>query len=281
MTTDGTRPFAAELLRDLRNARRLPSWFADQPERIVKIVQAAGADSHAEAATQLLVEIWPLLPDDVGEDVLRGLHECGVALAPVLPTSLLLAKAFSLGASVLRTRGLHTLAAIQGMHELAIHRLRDDDPESAASALFDLAETYRDGGLMHKVIGCADEALETYGIHGEILGFVRTLVRLGSLMIEVGRYDSAIRYLARADTTYKGAEDAQLLALCRALLSRAHRLHGDNHAANRHLNRALALVVGVDQATAQHVRDLAAGKTQLDASVLSYPNPHSHCHRRD
>lgn len=268
MPTHNPRHTAAELLCDVRDTRHVPDWFAHRPEDVVGVVRTEVAEGRAKKVTELLVEVWPLLPDDVGDDLLRRLHECGVLPASVLPTSLLLARAFRLGAGVLRVRGLLGLAAAQGTSELAVHRLRDDDPDAIASALVDLAVTYREQGRMHKVIGCADETLETYGHHGDTVGFARTLLHLGSLMAEVGRYDSAVRYLARAATTYGQLDNAVPLALCRALLSRAHRLCGDDHAADRQLNRALALAVGTDDTTSRQVRDLAAGTRHFDAGVL-------------
>lgn len=264
MTTCGPRQSAVGVLHDTRATRRVPDWFTDQPERVLDIVYTAITEGRAETAAELLVELWSKLPDDVGEDGLRRLHESGIVLAQVLPASLRLAAAFRLGAGVLRARGLHRLAATQGMYELAVHRLRDDDPDATASALLDLATTYGAQGRMHKVIGCADEALETYGLHHDTTGFLRTLLHLGNLMISLGRYDSAATYLARAATGYEDSADTVPLALCRALLSRAHHLHGDDHAADRQLNRALALVIGTDDTTAKLVRDLASGTaTQL------------------
>ncbi|WP_158852973.1 tetratricopeptide repeat protein [Saccharothrix deserti] len=259
MTTSPRPPTLSELLYDIRQARRVPDWFAEEPDNVLDALHTGILDGQPEKAAELLVEIWPLIPDDVDDDWLRRLHECGVAVAPVLPTSLLLARAFRLGAGVLRARGLLRLAAAQGMRELAVHRLHDD-PDATASALADLSTTYRAQGLMHKVIGCADETLETYGHHNHPVGFARTLTHLGSLMIEVGRYDSAADYLTRATAAHEQWDDVVSLALCRALLSRAHRLSGDHRAADRHLNRALAPVVGFDDATAQQVRDLAAGR---------------------
>ncbi|WP_158840613.1 hypothetical protein [Saccharothrix deserti] len=72
---------------------------------------------------------------------------------------------------------------------------------------------------------------------------------------------------ARWANAHEHLDDAVSLALCRALLSRAHRLSGDHHAADRQLTRALAPVVGTDDTTAQQVRDLAAGTRQFDAGV--------------
>ncbi|MGW4115293.1 hypothetical protein ACWEFJ_30835 [Actinosynnema sp. NPDC004786] len=250
------------MLRDIRTTQRAPDWIADHSKLVLDLVHTAIADNHAETATELLVELWRLLPDDVGEEASRHLHESAVALAQALPTSLRLARAFRLGAGRLRTRGMYRLAAAQGMYELAIHRLRDDDPDAAASALLDLATTYRAQGRMHKVIGCADEALETYGLHRDTPGFARTLYHLGRIMIDIERYDSALTYLARAATAYGNLADTAALPLCRAVLSRAHRLRGEARAADRHLNRALALVVGTDDATAELVRGLAADTRQ-------------------
>jgi hypothetical protein len=230
-------------------------------------VHTRAVDGRAEQASELLVELWPLVPAEVGEPVLRRLHECGIFLASTLPTSLVVARACRLGAGVLRTRGLHRLAAAQGMLALAVRRLHDDNPDAIASALVDLAATYRAEGRMHKVVGCLDEALETYGLHADDIGFARTLSALGSLMIEVDRCDSAVKYLTRATTAHERSGHVVSTAQDRALLSRAHRLLGNDHAADRELNRALAPVVGVDEPTARRLRDVAAGVRQPEPDL--------------
>jgi hypothetical protein len=267
MTMQSLRHTVADLLRDIRNTRRLPEWFVNEPEQLLDLMHAQVVDGRAEQASELLVEVWPLVAADVGEPVLRRLHECGVFLASALPTSLLAARACRLGAGVLRTRGLYRFAATQGMFALAVHRLHDDNPDAIVSALVDLAATYRDQGRTHRVIGCLDEALETYGLHADEVGFARTLFALGSLMIEVDRCDSAVKYLTRAATAHERLGHVVSVAQARALLSRAHRLLGNDHAADRELNRALAPVVGVDDATAQRLRDVAAGVRQPEPDM--------------
>ncbi|WP_141981044.1 hypothetical protein [Saccharothrix saharensis] len=257
----------ADLLRDIRNTRRLPEWIANEPTQLLDLVHAQALEGRAEHACELLVELWPLVPAEVDELVLRRLHECGVFVASVLPTSLLVARACRLGAGVLRHRGLYRLAAAQGMFELAVHRLQDNDPDAIASALLDLAATYRAEGRMHRVIGCLDEALETYGLCDDSVGFARMLNELGGLMIEVDRCDAAVKHLTRAATTYRQLGHVVSAAQAHALLSRAHRLLGNHHAADRALNRALAPVVGVDDATARRLRDVAAGVSRLGPNL--------------
>jgi hypothetical protein len=104
----------ADLLPDFRNTRRLPEWLHDESTPFLDLVRTQAVDGRAEQASELLVEVWPLVPADVGEPVLRHLHECGVFLASVLPTSLLVARACRLGAGVQRTRGLCRLASAEG-----------------------------------------------------------------------------------------------------------------------------------------------------------------------
>jgi tetratricopeptide (TPR) repeat protein len=218
-----------------------------------------------ETAVALFAEVWPVVPADVAETWSRDLLDTGTELAAALPTSLLLATAFRRAAKSLRTQGALRLAAVAGMRELAVHRLRDDDPDTTAAALYDLAATYRVQGRMHKVVGCADEVLELYLLHDDPLGTARTLVHLGSLMIEVRRYDSAVKYLSRADTVFNDLPDAGPAgsrpaerAECLTLLGRALWLSGDRSVAHRWFNRALALLIGTDEAQAQSVRDLMA-----------------------
>ena len=128
-----------------------------------------------QTAVALLTEVWPAVPPDADQDFVRRLSDIGTHLAAVLPASLLLAKAFRRAAQSLRTNNQLRLAAIHGMRELAIHRCRDDDPDATAAALHDLAETYRAQGVLHKVVGCADEMLETYLLAHHEAGIASTL----------------------------------------------------------------------------------------------------------
>lgn len=237
-----------------RYERDIDGWFAEQRDRILVTLRAAM--SEPETAVELLVEVWPVVPVDVDEAWVHRLCDIGGELASVLPTSLRLALAFRRAAQSLRAPGLLRLAAVQGMRELAIHRLHDDDPDATAAALHDLAVTYRAQDRKHKVIGCADETLETYQLHNHSVGVPRALDHLGSLMIEIGRHRSAVRYLTRADEAFQRTSDRAGHAECLAKLSLARCASGDLTGARRAINRALALVVGVDDNTAQVVREI-------------------------
>ncbi|MEU4740938.1 tetratricopeptide repeat protein [Actinosynnema sp. NPDC023658] len=153
------------------------------------------------------------------------------------------------------------------MQELTIHRRRDDDPDATAASLHDLAETYHAQGRMHKVIGCADETLETYLLHQHEAGVARTLANLGVLMSEVGRHDSAVKYFARADKAHEDLPDTTARAECVAGLGRALWLSGDQPAAHRVLNRALAFVIGSEGSDARHVRAFVEEIRQSEVSA--------------
>ncbi|MEU4767732.1 hypothetical protein AB0H12_31225 [Actinosynnema sp. NPDC023794] len=146
------------------------------PDRILTTLHAVL--DEPETAVALLAEVWPAVPPDVEQDWIRRTSDVGTHLLTVLPTSQLLATTFRRAARTMRAHGHLRLAAIHGMRELAIHRQRDDDPDATAASLHDLAETCRAQGRMHKVIGCADETLETYLLHGYRPGVARTLAHL-------------------------------------------------------------------------------------------------------
>ncbi|QQQ77022.1 tetratricopeptide repeat protein [Saccharothrix sp. 6-C] len=250
--SDEPRHEVARLRRELRTAGH--DWFDAHRDELPAALRAALAEP--EAAVALFADVWPALPADVDETWSRALLDLGAELAAALPTSLLLATGFRRAAVHLRGRGAHRLAAVAGMRELAVHRLRDDDPDAAADALHDLAATYRAQGRLHKVVGCADEVLELYLLHDDRPGAARALAHLGELMIEVGRHDSAIKYLSRADKLFEDSADR---ARTLASLGRALWLSGDRAVAHRRFNRALALLIGTDDDEAQRVRDLVAG----------------------
>lgn len=265
--SDEPRHAASRLRQDLSVARRSPdrAWFdAHGGEVLATLRDAVG---EPETAVALFADVWPAVPVDVDEAWSRDLLDIGAGLAAALPTSLLLATAFRRAAESLRAQGALRLATVAGMRELAIRRLRDDDPDAAAAALHDLAATYRAQGRLHKVVGCADEVLELYLLHGDQPGTARALVHLGSLMIEVGRFDSAVKYLSRADKVFEDLADPTGRARCLALLGRALWLSGDRAVAHRRFNRALALLIGTDDTAAQQVRDLVAELESLPEQV--------------
>lgn len=176
------------------------------------------------------------MPSDVDEARVRRLSDIGAEPAVALPTSRLPARAFRSAARSLRTRNRPRLAT--------------------ADALQDPAETYRLQGRLHKVIGCADEALETHLLHRNRPGIARTPAYLGTLMTEAGRHDSAVTYLTRAAQAYDHTPDTDGRAECLAHLGHALWLSGDQSTAEHTFSRALALVTGTDNTTAHRVRTL-------------------------
>ncbi|MFC6089692.1 hypothetical protein [Saccharothrix lopnurensis] len=111
------------------------------------------------ALTELLDRI------QVDEGTLRLLRKYAAEVAVRPPTSPATAQAFRRAAGVLREHDHLPSAVLCGRHELAVHRRRDDNPDTTASALLDLSLTYRAQRRPHKVIDCADQILETYGRH--------------------------------------------------------------------------------------------------------------------
>ncbi|WP_367132655.1 tetratricopeptide repeat protein [Saccharothrix sp. HUAS TT1] len=268
--SDEPRHTAARLRRDLPAALRTPgnAWFNAHRDDVPAALRDAVGEP--EVAVALFADVWPVVPPDADEEWSRALLDVGADLAAALPTSLLLATGFRRAAVSLRARGSLRLAAVAGMRELAVHRLRDDDPDAAAGALHDLAATYRAQGRLHKVIGCADEVLELRLLHDDRPGAARALAHLGELMVEVGRFDSAVKYLSRADRLFEelpdpadSADPAEHAgpterAECLTLLGRALWRSGNRPVAHRRFNRALALLIGADDDAAQRVRDLVA-----------------------
>ncbi|MFI9010512.1 tetratricopeptide repeat protein [Actinosynnema sp. NPDC053489] len=253
--SDEPRHAVARLRQELRTTGH--DWFDAHRDEVLAALRDAVAEP--ETAVALFADVWPAVPPETDEGWARQLLDVGTDLAAALPTSLLLATGFRRAAEHLRARGALRLAAVAGMRELAVHRLRDDDPDATAAALHDLAATYRAQGRMHKVVGCADEVLELYLLHDDRPGAARALAHLGALMVEVGRFDSAIKYLSRADRLFEDlAADPAERARTLTLLGRALWLSDDRATAHRRFNRALGLFLGTDDDAAQRVRDLVA-----------------------
>ncbi|WP_433268056.1 hypothetical protein ACQPZF_03230 [Actinosynnema sp. CS-041913] len=263
---------ARQLLRDVLRARRVlghdvedpgPSapadaddvrrWFDERLDEVVAAVREAD-----DTAVALLAAVWPAVPPDADEAWCRRLYGCATPLAAALPTSRPLAAAFRAGADALRARGLHRLAAALGMRELAIWRLLDD-PDGAVDALFALSATYRAQGRLHRVIGCADEMLELRILHEQPDGIARSLAHLGSLMIEVGRLDTAVNYLTRADKVFDSLPPTSDRSRAQVLFARALWLSGDEAAARRKLHRVLPDLAGEDAREARGLLDLPTG----------------------
>ena len=263
---------ARQLLRDVLRARRLlghdveapgPAgpgdaddvrrWFATRRDEVVAAVLEADG-----TAVALLANTWRALPPDADGAWCRQLYDCAEPLAAALPGSRELAAAFRAGAEALRERGWLRHAAALGMRELAIWRLLDE-PDPAAGALADLAATYRAQGRLHRVVNCADEALELYVAHGRPDGIARSLAHLGALMVEAGRLDAAVNYLTRADRVFDGLARGQDRARAQVLLARALWLSGDEAAARRRLHRVLPDLAGDDAREARALLDLPTG----------------------
>ncbi|XVS62095.1 tetratricopeptide repeat protein [Actinosynnema sp. CA-299493] len=267
MTDPG--PTVAQLRRELTSLGSDAHPPFD-PARVLTTLHAT--IGQPEAAVALLTDTWRAVPADLDQSWLHRLCDLGTELAATLPTSLLLATAFRHAAQTLRTRGLLHLAAGQGMRELSIHRLHDDNPDDAAAALHDLAHTYRAQHRLHKVIDCADETLETYLLHDHDTGTARTLLHLGELMIEAGRHDSAVKYLTRVDKEHRHALTTTEQAHGLAALGQVLRLSGKHAPAHRAFNRAVALTIGIDDPTAQEIRVLAT-RPDDTAEIPLRPGP--------
>ncbi|PSL53229.1 hypothetical protein B0I31_10919 [Saccharothrix carnea] len=252
-----TRHLVSTLRGEIAKARQkrdTDTWFTEQRGRVLATLR--NAMNVPETAVGLLVQVWPVVPAHVDEDAVHWLSDIGSELATVLPTSLRLAVAFRRAAQSLRVHGRLRLAAVHGIRELAIHRHRDDDPDATAAALHDLAATYSAQERWHKVVGCADEILETYLLHDDQVGIIYALDHLGSLMIQIGRHRAAARYLARADKAFERTPDCAGHAECLARLGLALSVLDDGAGARLAINRALALVADSNDSTAHTVREI-------------------------
>ncbi|TQM78187.1 tetratricopeptide repeat protein [Saccharothrix saharensis] len=276
---DEPRHAVARLLGELRTISRTTvgrgdetghTWFGAHRDHLSATLR--DSLTEPEPAVALFAEVWPVVPVEVNEAWARDLLDAGAELAAVLPTSLLLATGFRRAAASLRLRGALRLAAVAGMRELAIHRLRDDDPDTAAAALGDLAATYRAQGRLHKVVGCADEALELYLLHDDRPGTAAALVHLGALMLEVSRHDSAVKYLSRADKLFTELDDPAGRAACLPELGRALWLSGNRAEAYRRFNRAIGLLIGTGGDATRSVRDRIRELEEGDRAATDDPS---------
>ncbi len=233
----------------------LRARFEAEPEQIVNVLGRAVRGRHIEAAARVLSRVWLIAPVDTDARWCRALHDHAVSMAALLPQSLVLAQAFRHGAEFFRARAEYRMAVAQGVHELAIRRgLPDLDAIEATLTL--LAANYRAQGRMHRVIGCAEHALETRIAAGDRLGVARLLGCLGRLMAEVDRPGDAFNYLERAKALCEGLTDAAGRLRWRVEIGRLLWSSGDEFAARRYLRRTLLLGEEADEESAAHLRTL-------------------------
>ncbi|MBW4718684.1 hypothetical protein [Saccharothrix obliqua] len=220
----------------------------------------AALSNADDAAIALWEQLWRALPADADESWCRWLYECSAPLSAAHSSSRELARALRAGAEMLRDRGVLRQAAALGVRELAIRRLLDE-PDHHTDALDSLARTYRAQHRMHRAIGCADEVLELNIRHGRPTGVAHALARLGALMIEVGRADSAVNYLTRADKAFGTLDAEEERTRIRVDLGRALWLGGDEAAGRRRLRRTLPYLPTSDAHRVRRLLDLPTGST--------------------
>ncbi|WNV84732.1 hypothetical protein [Umezawaea sp. Da 62-37] len=234
-------------------------WSLAHQDRVLSVVRSVISAGEPELAALLLSQVWPLVPAKVDETWCRRLRDCGTGLAGVLPDSVVLSEAFRASAAVFAERGLYRVAEIEGMRDLAIWRKRDER-DGLVAALTALVRTYRARDRLHMVMECASEWLHVYLRHKDPVGVAWALGYIGALMLEGDRAESAVDYLARADTAYETLsgtpprQRAEAMVLWGIALWRT----GARSRARSQFSRALTLVVDVDEKAAGRVRALVS-----------------------
>ncbi|GAA3039452.1 hypothetical protein GCM10010484_32630 [Actinokineospora globicatena] len=128
------------------------------------------------------------------------------------------------------------------------HLVRALAVADARAVLADLVDLFSRGAQWHRALDAAFELLSEVRRRGEPAG--ETLLLIGEIMLRASRFPAAVIYLDRAEQALGSRLD---LAVA---LARAHQGMGSAGPARRHLHRALAMAVDVDDDAAAHVRAL-------------------------
>jgi tetratricopeptide (TPR) repeat protein len=232
-------------------------WFERHRERILLVLEHAVRHFAPEEAASLLARTWAIVPVTIDRQWVEAVRDCGRALGGVLPTSRTMATVFRRSAEVAFTSGEYLVAEVEGMRELAIWR-QLDEPDNHVDALDSLMRTYLARDRLHRAMDCADERLAVDLAADRTAAVAEDLQLLGTLMLQAGRYDTAVDYLTRviAQLDQQPELPAQQRANARVLLGRALWHSGTKAKARRQFSDALDLLVGVDDDLAGHVREL-------------------------
>lgn len=125
-----------------------------------------------------------------------------------------------------------------------------------------LATTYHDAGQATAFATALEELIERYERDDKPSMAASALARLGATLLGTGQLVSALRYLGQADRLLADLPETTDLSIRRAgILSDMGQAHARREAVNSArtcYHQALTLLVDVDQAAAQRVRDLQA-----------------------
>ncbi|HEV2781257.1 MAG TPA: hypothetical protein VGX25_17890 [Actinophytocola sp.] len=263
------------------------AWLARHRAEVLAAVRACDHGGLRRTGTRLASAAWPFAGRVRDPDWWQGLADAGEALAIAERDPSLLADLLHRSAATFAGHDDRLRAEAQWVRALAIIRRRDAsarvtpaERDRGAAVLTGMGALYCGWGRLSKALDAYLELAELHRAAGDAAGVAEALTRVAATMHLAGRLSSASDQFAQADEAMApvtGAGDAAPGALtfhARILMwwGRALWEQGHHGAARRRWSRALAMLVDVDDAAADHVRALLA-TAQEDPLPGGYPIP--------
>ncbi|GAA2966353.1 hypothetical protein [Actinokineospora diospyrosa] len=239
----------ARFVTVLTTAATSADWVAEHRPHLSSAFRAVAQAGVSAAQCELALALWDLTaePPLLHDAAWRGeLGQWGEGAARQWGNRAALAVLHERSGRVAAAAGDVAVAESQLVRALLLwHETAEPAATGVLTALLDL---FRRTGQWHRALDAAFELHGEQRRRGEPVG--ETLLAIGEVMLSADRPGAAARYLQRAELALGPAVD---LLVSRAA---AERGTGADAASRRHLHRALALAVDVDDVAAARIRAL-------------------------
>jgi len=239
-----------------------PGWLAEHHKEVLGVIVACDRDGLRELGARLAYVVWPVAGAVRDPEWWRELAGAGEALAIAGRDPAMLVDLLDRSARTFAAQGDRAGAEAQWVRALAITRRPpgEDLRERGMAILTGLGGLYREWGRLGKALDAYLGLVDLRRAAGDPRGTAQALATVAATMYAAGRAGSAAGYFAQAaDAMPAGAEDPLypriLVWWGRVLWER-----GEPGPARRRWSEALAIVVDVDEALAEHVRALLAAR---------------------
>jgi tetratricopeptide (TPR) repeat protein len=258
--SDHTRELVQAVSLDRHEPARVGAWLAGHRGEVVAAVLACDRDGERGRGTRLAAAVWPAAGRGRDPGWWTELAEAGEALAIADRDPGMLADLLHRSATTFASGGDRLRAEERWVRALAVAR-RERLPAREQEVLRALGDLYREWGRLSKALDAYLGLVDLRRDAGDPAGTADALATVGATMHAAGRLGSATEYFDRADEVLSEASGApeahaRVLVWC----GRTRWEQGQHGAARRRWSRALAMLVDVDDAAANEVRDLLAAE---------------------
>ncbi|WP_133903444.1 tetratricopeptide repeat protein [Actinophytocola oryzae] len=232
-------------------------WLGDHRAEVVATIRACDQDGAREQGTRLAAAVWPsaaLVRDPRWWEELAGVGEA-LAVADRDPRRL--AELLHSAAATFAAHGDRLRAEERWVRALAVVR-RDGDRVRHEAVLGGLGDLYRGWGRLSKALDAYLGLVDLRRDLDDPARLAEAYVAVATTMHDAGRLRSATDYFDRADEVLTEVEAPVTHAGVLVWCGRTRWEQGEHGAARRRWSRALAMLVDVDEDTADRVRALLA-----------------------